>query len=155
VPLQGFQTVIVPTEIPTTIPAIDLVEHFDPKDYTGVGVEGGRADGAPVDPLTSNGVYDEDAVEERPALRSAPPAYPALLDQLGIEGHVLVVAVIDTTGRVDPGSLQILESSHPGFNEPTRRWALSARFRPGRARGQAVRVLVKLPIDYKPVKRRW
>ncbi len=39
--LKGFQTVVAPTDIPTNIPPINLQEHFDPKDYSGTGVEGG------------------------------------------------------------------------------------------------------------------
>src|SRR4029077_12779952 len=66
-PLRGFQTVVVPTEIPTSIPSVDLQQHFDPKDYSGTGVEGGRADG--VVPR-ADAVYAEAVVEERPALLS-------------------------------------------------------------------------------------
>src|SRR5260370_39744081 len=43
-PLKGFQTVVVPTVIPSNVPSIDLEQKFDPKDYTGIGVEGGRAE---------------------------------------------------------------------------------------------------------------
>src|SRR6266581_5724894 len=43
--LKGFQTVAVPAQIPTNIPPIDLQQRFDPKDYSGSGVEGGRANG--------------------------------------------------------------------------------------------------------------
>src|ERR1051326_6521572 len=42
-PLRGFQTVTVPTQLPTSLPKLDLQERFDPKDYSGIGVEGGRA----------------------------------------------------------------------------------------------------------------
>ncbi|MEO7986112.1 MAG: hypothetical protein ABI766_06230, partial [Gemmatimonadales bacterium] len=41
-PPKGFQTVVAPTDIPKDIPPIDLNEKpFDPKDFTGKGVEGG------------------------------------------------------------------------------------------------------------------
>jgi len=43
--LKGFQTVVAPTDIPTNIPPVNLQEHFDPKDYSGSGVEGGLATG--------------------------------------------------------------------------------------------------------------
>ena len=46
IPLKGFQTVIAPTEIPTNIPPINLQEKFDPKDYSGSGIEGGIAAGS-------------------------------------------------------------------------------------------------------------
>ena len=61
-PLRGFQTVTVPTQLPTAMPKLDLQERFDPKDYSGVGVEGGRANG--VVP-SGNEVYSESRSEER------------------------------------------------------------------------------------------
>ena len=145
-PLKGFQTVVVPTVIPANVPPIDLQEKFDPKDYTGIGVEGGRANG-----LTppADAVYAEAVVEERPALLSAPPPpYPDILKQAGIQGRVLLSAIVDTTGRVEPNSIQIVKSPNPGFDVPARSWVLQALFRPARLHGQAVRVHVTLPIDY-------
>src|SRR5437867_12623655 len=35
--LKGFQTVVVPAQIPTVIPPVDLQQRFDPKDYTEIG----------------------------------------------------------------------------------------------------------------------
>ncbi len=145
-PLKGFQTVVVPTVIPTNVPPIDLEEKFDPKDYTGIGVEGGRADG--ITP-PENAVYAEAVVEERPALLSAPPPpYPDILKQAGIQGRVLLGAIVDTSGRVEPSSIQIIKSPNPGFDVPAKSWVLKALFRPARLHGQAVRVHVTLPIDY-------
>jgi protein TonB len=144
-PLKGFQTLVALPEIPTTIPPVDLAQRFDPKDYSGTGVEGGVANGAaPAD----NQVFTTASVEEAPALLSAPPPYPEPLRRAGIEGRVLVQAIVDTAGRVEPGSVRILESPSPGFDVATKRWALGARFRPARRQGQAVRVLVNLPVVF-------
>jgi TonB family protein len=145
-PLRGFQTVVVPTVIPNTVPPVDLVEHFDPKDYTGVGVEGGRADGVrPRDEV----VYSEAVVEERPALLSAPaPFYPPILRQAGIQGRVVLAAIVDTLGRAEPGSIKIVASANPAFDTPTVTWILGAQFRPARVHGQAVRVHITMPVDY-------
>ncbi len=145
VPLNGFQTLTVLPEIPTSIPPVDLQQHFDPRDYSGRGLEGGVAGGvAPTD----NRVYASASVEETPALLSPPPAYPEMLRRAGIEGRVLLQAIVDTSGRLEPNSVKILKSSSPGFDLPTRRWALDARFRPARLQGRAVRVLVNLPFDF-------
>ena len=145
-PLRGFQTVVVPSTIPTSVPPVDLQQHFDPKDYSGVGVEGGRADG--VMPR-EDAVYAVAVVEERPALLSAPPApYPDLLKQAGIQGRVLLRAIVDTTGHAEPNSVEIISSPNPGFDVPARMWVLRAVFRPARLHGQAVRVHITLPIDY-------
>jgi len=145
-PLRGFQTVVVPTVVPATVPPLDLEEHFNPKDYSGIGVEGGRADGVvPPEDI----VYSETVVEERPALLSAPPApYPTLLRRAGIQGRVVIGAIVDTLGRAEPGSIEIVDSPNPAFDTPTRAWILHAQFRPARMHGQAVRVHVTLPLDY-------
>ena len=144
-PLQGFQALVAPPQIPTSIPPVDLHQHFDPRDYSGTGVEGGLANGAA--PADSQ-VYTGASVEEAPALLSPPPAYPELLRRAGIAGRVLLQAIVDTAGRVEPKSVKILESPSPAFDLPIKRWALVARFRPARLGGRAVRVLVNLPVDF-------
>lgn len=148
--LKGFQTVAVPAEIPTDIPAVDLQQRFDPKDYSGIGSEGGHANG--VAPGGSE-AYVEAIVDEKPALLSAPPPfYPPLLKQAGIEGRVVLRAIIDTTGRVEPSSVRIVQSPNPAFDLPTKAWVMKALFRPARLHGQAVRVFINLPVDYGLVK---
>lgn len=146
VPLKGFQTLVVPPEIPTTIPPVDLREQFDPKDYTGSGVEGGRGSG--ITP-GNDAVYAESAVEEAPTLLSAAPlSYPDMLRRAGIQGTVVIQAVVDTAGRVVPGSIRIVRTPHPGFEPSARQWVLSALYRPARIQGRAVRVLVNQPLNY-------
>jgi protein TonB len=94
-------------------------------------------------------VYPEALVQEAPILLAAPPPpYPDLLRQAGIEGRVLLQAIVDTTGRIEPGSMKILKSPSDAFDEPVKQWALKALFRPARFEGRAVRVLVRLPLDY-------
>lgn len=144
-PLKGFQTVVAPSEIPSNIPPVNLVEKFNPKDYSGIGVEGGVAGG--IVPMSE--VYLEAVVEEKPALLTAPEArYPDLLRQAGIQGRVMIQAIIDTSGRAEPTSIKVTRSPNPGFDEPSRNWMLHAVFRPARVHGRAVRVLVQVPIDY-------
>ena len=146
VPLRGFQTVIAPTEIPTNIPPVNLQEHFDPKDYSGSGVEGGTGTG--VVPA-GNEVFLEAIVEEKPSLLAGPPPqYPALLQQAGIQGRVMVQFIIDTAGRVEASSIKVLESPNPGFDGPSRGYIMRAVFRPARVHGRPVRVLVTLPVLY-------
>lgn len=145
--LKGFQTVVAPTDIPTNIPPINLQEHFDPKDYTGTGVEGGIGTG--IVP-SSDQVFMESVVEERPEVLSGPSLrYPDLLRQAGIQGRVVVQAIIDTSGRAEPASVKVIQSPNPGFDHPARTYVLRALFRPARVHGRAVRVLVNLPIDFK------
>ena len=145
IPLKGFQTVIAPTVIPTNIPAIDLQEKFDPRDYSGTGVEGGVAEGL----VPTGQIFAESVVEEKPDLLSRPPlTYPPLLRQAGIEGKVLVEFVIDTLGRAERNSIRIVRSSNPAFDEPVRETVTRALFRPARVHGRAVRVLVQQPFNF-------
>ena len=145
--LKGFQTVVAPTDIPTNIPPINLQEHFDPKDYSGTGVEGGIGTG--IVP-SSDQVYMESVVEERPEVLSGPQLqYPDLLRQAAIQGRVLVQAIIDTSGRAEPQSVKVIQSPNPGFDQPAKNYVLRALFRPARVHGRAVRVLINLPIDFK------
>lgn len=146
VQLKGFQTIAAPTEIPTDIPEIDLKETFDPKNYSGVGVEGGSATGIV---LSSDQVFLESVVEERPERLTGPnPQFPDLLRQAGVQGRVLVQGVIDTTGRAIPNTVRVVQSPHPGFDEAAKRIMLQSLFRPGRVGGRAVKVLVSLPVDF-------
>jgi protein TonB len=149
VSLKGFQTVAVPATIPTDIPPVNLQEHFDPKDFTGVGVEGGTATG--VTPASGTQVFSTGEVDQIPALLSAPPIdrdYPPLLRNAGIKGRVVIQAVIDTTGRAEPTSIEVIQSPHPGFNDAAKRWFAKALFRPARKNGRPVRVLITQAIDY-------
>jgi len=145
--LKGFQTVVAPTDIPTNIPPVNLQEHFDPRDYSGVGVEGGVATG--IVPGADQ-VLSVDVVQEKPERLSGPqPQYPPLLQQAGIEGRVMVQAIVDTSGRIEPNSVRVVESANPGFDVPAKNAVLKSLFRPGRVYGRAVRVLVAIPIDFK------
>lgn len=95
-------------------------------------------------------VFREDMVDERPQVLSAPQLdYPPLLRQAGLHGRVIVQAVIDTLGRAEPASLKIVERPNPGFEQSARDYVLHTEFRPARVKGRAVRVLVRVPIDYK------
>jgi len=147
VPLKGFQTVVAPEVIPTNIPPVNLQEKFDPKDYSGTGVEGGLATGMVP---TGNEVFMEAIVEEKPSVLSGPTLqYPELLRQAGIQGRVMVQAIIDTTGRAEPPSVKVLQSPNPGFDQSAKNYVVKALFRPARVHGRAVRVLINIPIDFK------
>jgi TonB family protein len=158
-PPQGFQTVVVVTEIPTEIPPVNLNERFDPRDYSGVGVEGGIAQGVvggtgPV-PTDLAQVFVEAVVDEPPIRLSGPQLqYPPLLKDAGIEGQVVIEVVIGVDGHPEPETLRIVSSTNKAFEKPARDVLLGSVFRPGRMRGQAVRVLVRQPVVFAIIKNR-
>jgi len=80
-------------------------------------------------------------------LAGPPPAYPDLLRAAGIQGRVVLQAVIDTLGRAE-GAAVVVESSNRGFDAAALAYVRRALFRPGRVHGRAVRVLIRLPIDF-------
>lgn len=73
---------------------------------------------------------------------SAAPVYPRDLIATGTEGQVQAVYVVDTTGRVDTTTIQVLRSDDPRFTESVRTALGGMRFRPARRAGKAVRQLV-------------
>ena len=73
--------------------------------------------------------------------------YPPALLARRVEGRVLVTAVVDTSGLVEPESIQMLESPDSAFDEPVRHMMLASRFAPATVNGRAVRAPVRLQLD--------
>jgi periplasmic protein TonB len=151
-PPKGFQTVVAPTDIPKDIPPIDLNEKpFDPKDFTGKGVEGGIAAGivggtGPV----SGEVFLEAQLDDPVQPISIPtPRYPPVLQSAGIAGAVDLQYVVDTTGHAEPGSFKVLKTTHPAFVEPAKEAISKGVFKPAKFKGQPVRQLVQQRISFK------
>jgi TonB family protein len=91
----------------------------------------------------------EAAVDDPPTRISGPPVhYPEDLRQAGIEGFVTLEFVVDQAGRVEPRSITVLNSTHPGFEPPAIEVVRGSRFSPGRVRGLGVRVLVEQTIAF-------
>ncbi len=73
--------------------------------------------------------------------------YPEIAKKAGVEGRVIVQFVVDENGNVsDP---IIGRSIGAGCDEEAIRGILTAKFRPGRQRGKAVKVKMSLPITFK------
>lgn len=159
-PAKGFQTVALLKDIPDVIPPIDIKERpLDPRDFTGRGIEGGLASGvegstAKVDVFDAGGdaIYEATLIDERfsPAvlISEPPPKYPAQLQALGIAGKVVLEFVIDTTGRVEPGSIRKLESTHEAFDQAARTTIAAATFKPAHLSRRPVRQLTRQSIRF-------
>jgi len=148
-PPKGFQTLMAPVEIPTSIPPINLNEKFDPRQFSGVGVELGVAEGVMGGPVDLTQIFVEAVVDEPPERISFPaPEYPRILLEARVEGTVVLEAVIDTTGHAEPPSIKVISSTNRAFEAPAREAMRRGLFRPGRVRGQAVRVLVQMPLRF-------
>ena len=103
------------------------------------------------DSVTGTGtMWTAEAVQEAPVLLTAPlPAYPARLREVGIQGQVVIEAIVDTLGRVELGSMRIVASDQAEFDGPALVTIRGALFRPGRVFGKGVRVLVRVPVAFR------
>jgi len=80
---------------------------------------------------------------------SAIPEYPGDLRRQGIEGRVIAAAIVDATGRVEPGSVKVSVTPHPDFTPAVERYLERARFRPGQLNGRPIRVCIVTPLDFR------
>src|SRR5256886_15931801 len=88
-------------------------------------------------------------VDEQPTVVSHPPIrYPPEMRTLGASGTVIVEATLEATGRVEPASIRIVQSANPGFNDEVRRIVRAALYRPAKARGNPVRVVIRQALTF-------
>jgi protein TonB len=92
------------------------------------------------------GVWSGEAAPE--VLAGPLPAYPELLRQAGVEGQVVLEAVVDSSGRVQRASVAVVSATHAGFVEPARQALIATLFRPARVNGRAVATLVRVPFGF-------
>src|SRR5206468_1482065 len=64
-------------------------------------------------------------------VRMPPPVYPDAMRRSGIEGRVVLRALVNTGGRVDSSSILVLQATHVEFVVPARQALKAALFRPG------------------------
>ncbi len=96
-------------------------------------------------------VYLAGHVDEPPRRLSAPPlAYPPALLHRHVQGFVEIAGIIDTLGRVEPASLEVLSTPDSGLVEPVKQVMLESRFSPGRMHGLPARVMVQMAVDVRP-----
>ena len=81
-------------------------------------------------------------------LSSGKPRYPESLRQAGVDGSVLVQFTVDTTGRVDMGSVKVLNSTHEMFTSAVRQSLGSFRFKPAEVNGKRVPALAQMPFEF-------
>lgn len=79
---------------------------------------------------------------------SAKPRYPESLRQAGIGGRVLIRFTLDTLGRIDMGSVQVLESTHDLFSRSVRDALPQFRFKATEVGGRRVRSLAEMPFEF-------
>jgi protein TonB len=153
-PPKGFQILSAPIKIPDVIPEIDLNKQATrEEDFTGKGVAGGRSNGVVggvAAPLNSDQPLFDFQVEKPAASNPSnqPPSYPNQLRAANIEGQVVAKFVVDTTGRADMKTFEIVKSDHELFTSAVRNVLPNYRFFPAELGGRKVKQLVQMPFVF-------
>ena len=71
-----------------------------------------------------------------------------LLERSRVEGTVLAQFVVDTLGRADMRTFQVLASTNDLFSESLRAALAKWRFYPAEAGGRKVKQIVQLPLKF-------
>jgi TonB family protein len=142
----------VPQTIPTSLPPIDFGRATTSGE---IALGGGGDPGGAAGP---RGILDG----ERPAstdwrgtellmriVTTAKPRYPERLRELGIEGTVVVRFAVDTTGRVDLKTAQIISSTNPQFSRAVLDALDGFRFRPAEVGARRVAALAEMPFEFR------
>lgn len=151
-PPKGFQILTAPVEIPDVLPDIDLSKKVtDADDFSGRGVAGGTSkgvEGGRPAPVSDQPLFEFQVEKPVTQLGGAPPRYPDILRQAGVEGEVQAQFVVDTTGRAEMNSFKVLRSSHDLFAAAVRAALPGMRFIPAEVGGRKVRQLVQQPFSF-------
>ena len=96
-------------------------------------------------------VYSILDVEETAARTagSAAPVYPPELLKEGREGGVYMRFVVDSSGRADPGTIEVIRSTHPAFTQSVRQAMPLMLFTPASVAGHHVRQAVEQNFEFR------
>jgi TonB family protein len=81
-------------------------------------------------------------------LHAGRPRYPEMLRTAGVDGRVLVRFAVDTSGRVDPTSIAIVQSTHELFSRAVRDVMPSLRLIPAEVNGRRVPMLAEMAFEF-------
>lgn len=100
-------------------------------------------------------IYSERQVDRQARMKmpSIPLAYPAEQRAAGVNGHLIFEFVVDTVGRLEPGSLKMIRADHENFVGAVRSFLESTTFTPAVKGGRQVRQLVQQPFAFSVGKR--
>ncbi len=131
-------------------------EEKPPEVVVPVGTEGETAPtddlkpGPPILTETALTEIEVDSVVERDPTSSAPKYPPRLLEK-NVEGSTFVYYVVDTTGRVDTATIQVVRATHPQFAASVREALAQMKFRPAIQSSRKVRQWVEQNFSFRIV----
>lgn len=158
--------ITTPTTVPTSLPAIDpkaletTSEIVARASDVAAGSASARGSGSGRVTEESTGdvgvsrgdgsAWSEDQVDrEVAALGGEGPKYPESLRASGVTGTVIMRFVVGPNGRVEMGSVKVVDSPNDQFTEAVKTALRRMRFRPAEVRGTKVRQLVEQSFTFK------
>lgn len=94
--------------------------------------------------------FERDIAVSAQPTNNVMPLYPALMHAAQMGGRVVASFVVDTLGRVDRGSFQIVRASQPSFADAVQSATRAVRFVPAVDRdGHKVAQLVRETVDFR------
>lgn len=155
VPGPALPRLNVPDIVPVGIPPIDFsAPPTSASDWDGRRVGVGNARCALDDCSVQRGADgDRQTWSTRDILMQmigspTPPRFPEALRRAGVEGDVVVRFVVDTTGRVDMGSIEVVSATHDAFVVAVREALAKFRFSPSMAGERKVKALAVMPFRF-------
>ena len=152
---KGFQTLTTPVVITPDIPPPG--EEISEDDFTGEGMEGGRADGTevvgppgPGDDVGTVFTFTPYTVKPKCQAGCSPDDIlrhvPALLKRSGVSCNLTVGIRIDTQGNVTATDM-LKSSGNPGCDSAADAWARTTKWTTAFNRDQAVVVWIAQPVS--------
>lgn len=136
----------------TPLPHVD-----EPEQTLSIGTAGDTAT-TPVEPAapavveeTALSEIDVDSAVVRDS-NSVAPAYPAKLLAKSIEGSTFVHYVVDTSGRVDVSTIQVIRTTHEEFATSVKEALASMKFQPAVQGSQRVRQWVQQSFAFRIIR---
>ncbi|MBA3656087.1 MAG: energy transducer TonB [Gemmatimonadaceae bacterium] len=90
-------------------------------------------------PDSTRAYFEFQVTEPVEIQRWDPPSYPDSLKRRKIEGNVLISFVVNPSGSIEPKSVKVLRTSHPGFAKAVLATIPAAQFRAAQLKGRPVR----------------
>jgi protein TonB len=149
-PLQARRIPVPDPRPEVPEPAMEPVPEFTPRHATpAIEVQLGEPEPPPAPPSLlfrpgMDGVSFPVLLKDTQVL----PDYPALARKAGVQGRMVLEAVVQTDGSV--GDVQVLQSpgSHLGFEEAAVQAVRQWRYRPGMQNGRPVAVVFTIWMDF-------
>ena len=97
----------------------------------------------------------EGVLDVPPTLMNVGPVhYPPDALKSGLQGWVVLEAIVGANGHVEHQSARLVAASDSVFIPAAKRWLMTCTYAPGQKQGQPVRALVRQPVSFNIEQRR-